>query len=324
MRAGPPGREPSRSTPNAERSVGEAQRGPVRPPTAKRSTASKSTYHGGLCVCASESSIEASNIFELHADRLDDLVARHNAGEEVGGQRRGARTRAPSSELSAGMRAATGEHPLPREIPAGLGRWRRERAHQRQRPDLYEPNGRDFLRDLYAAQLKNEPEAQERSAPPALRGGEAGGHLGHPGRDPAAGVPVVELYAKASRGGRVFANEVNNGPLPDVGMTVILPRLTQGLAAAAQATQNTAVVTQDPTETESDGGNGEHHRRLRPGDRQGIERARTPIRSCSRDLTARYWSALNSCCLNGTGSNNQPFGLLREGPLDQRQRRRRP
>ena len=56
---------------------------------------------------------------------------------------------------------------------------------------------------------------------------------------------LVDLYARAARNGRVFCNEINNQPLPDVGMSVIIPRLTQGLAAAAQTTQNTAVVTQD-------------------------------------------------------------------------------
>ena len=125
---------------------------------------------------------------------------------------------------------------------------------------------------------------------------------------------LVDLYAKASRGGRVFANEVNNGPLPDVGMTVIIPRLTQGLAAAAQTTQNTAVVTQDVTETDLTV-NVNTIAGYSPVSRQGIERAAYSDQILFEDLTARYWSALDSYCINGTGSNNQPLGLLQTSSI---------
>ena len=118
-------------------------------------------------------------------------------------------------------------------------------------PDLYtEHSDHSFMTDLYSAQLKNEPEAQERInrhqrfevEKRAMTSATLGGII------PAQ--YMVDLYAKAARNGRVFANEINNSPLPDVGMSVVIPRLTQGLAAAAQTTQNTAVVTQDVTETD--------------------------------------------------------------------------
>lgn len=105
-------------------------------------------------------------------------------------------------------------------------------------PDLYTADGpHSFFSDLYRAQLKNEPEAHERISrhqayeveKRAVTSATLGGIL------PAA--YLVELYAKASRGGRVFANEINNARLPDVGMSVVVPRLTQGLLAAAQTTR---------------------------------------------------------------------------------------
>src|SRR5205814_842453 len=62
---------------------------------------------------------------------------------------------------------------------------------------------------------------------------------------------LLDMYAKALRNGRVLADQVNrNEPLPENGMSIIIPRLTQGLSAAAQATENLAVSTQDPTETD--------------------------------------------------------------------------
>ena len=243
---------------------------------------------------------------ELHADRLDDLVARHNAGEEVD-RRDVERELAHLDKLSQEcerLQASIRSREKYQPVSGGGGVSERINVNE---PDLYEPNGRNFLRDLYAAQLKNEPEAQERIQrhqrfeveKRAVTSATLGGIL-----PPAY---LVELYAKASRGGRVFANEVNNGPLPDVGMTVILPRLTQGLAAAAQTTQNTAVVTQDPTETDLTV-NVNTIAGYSPVSRQGIERAAYSDQILFEDLTARYWSALDSYCINGNGCEQSAVG----------------
>ena len=94
--------------------------------------------------------------------------------------------------------------------------------------------------------------------------------------------------------------------------SLILPRLTQGLAAAAQTTQNTAVVTQDVDRDRPDDA-GQHHRRLLAGLRQAIERAAYSDRILFEDLTARYWASLDTYCINGSGANNQPLGLLGTG-----------
>jgi HK97 family phage major capsid protein len=177
-------------------------------------------------------------------------------------------------------------------------------------PDLYTKNGpRSFLTDLYAAQVKSDGGAQERITKHqnleveryAITSATFGGII-----PPAY---LVDMYAKASRNGRVFADQCNQQTLPDVGMSVIVPRLTQGLTAAAQTTQNTAVVTQDITETDLSppvntiAG-------YSPVSRQGIERAAYSDQILFEDLVARYWAILDTYCLNGSGSNNQPLGLL--------------
>jgi HK97 family phage major capsid protein len=176
-------------------------------------------------------------------------------------------------------------------------------------PDLYEPEGRSFFADLYHAQMKGDPAANERvqnhqryeAEKRAVTSTTLGGII-----PPAY---LVDLYAKASRGGRVFADQCNGVALPDVGMSVIVPRLTQGTAAAAQTTQNTAVVTQDPTESDLTV-NVNTIAGYSPVSRQAIERAAYSDQILFEDLTARYWAILDTYCLNGSGSNNQPLGLL--------------
>lgn len=181
-------------------------------------------------------------------------------------------------------------------------------------PDMYTKGGRPFLTDLYNAQLKSDGQAAERINKHQAREIEkyaiTSTTLG--GIIPPA--YLVDMYAKASRNGRVFADQCNNQDLPDVGMSVIVPRLTQGTAAAAQTTQNTAVVTQDVTETDltvavnTVSG-------YSPVSRQAIERAAYSDQILFEDLIARYWAVLDSYCLNGSGSNNQPTGLLNTGSI---------
>lgn len=177
-------------------------------------------------------------------------------------------------------------------------------------PDLYtEHNGRSFFTDLYRSEIKREPasmarinahqahEVEKRAVTSATLGGIVPPQY------------LVDLYAKASRGGRVLADQLLRAPLPDLGLSVVIPRLTQGLAAAAQTTQNSAVVTQDPTEADltvavnTIAG-------YSPVSRQAIERAAYNDTILFEDLTARYWSILDTYCISGSGSNNQPLGLL--------------
>jgi HK97 family phage major capsid protein len=176
-------------------------------------------------------------------------------------------------------------------------------------PDLYVQGGRSFFADLYQAQLREDIGARSRIEAHqrfeleqrAVTSTSLGGLI-----PPAY---LLDLYAKASRNGRVFCDTVNGQSLPDVGMSLIVPRLTVGTAAGVQATENTAVSTQDPTEVDltvpvrTIAG-------YSPVSRQSLERAAYSDQILFEDLIARYWATLDQQCLNGTGSAGQILGVL--------------
>jgi HK97 family phage major capsid protein len=176
-------------------------------------------------------------------------------------------------------------------------------------PDMYTAGGRSFFQDLYQAQLKGDPEARERidrhhiheMEQRAVTSTTMGGII-----PPAY---LVDLYAKASRNGRVLADQVNNGSLPDVGMSVIVPRLTTGLVAGVQATEGTTVSTGDPVEADLT----VPVRTLAgysPVSRQAIERAAYSDAILFEDLIARYWALLDAQCISGSGASGQMLGIL--------------
>lgn len=178
-------------------------------------------------------------------------------------------------------------------------------------PDLYERNGkRSFFVDLYLAQLKGDSQAQARiekhqkfeAEKRAITSSTLGGVL-----PPAY---LTDLYAKAARNGRVYADQANGSvPLPDVGMSVVIPRITVGLSAGVQATESTAVTTSDPTEVDLSvpvrtiAG-------YSPVSRQTLERSGYADQLLFEDLIARYWAALDSQCISGSGSSGQILGVL--------------
>src|SRR5262245_4495033 len=88
-------------------------------------------------------------------------------------------------------------------------------------PDMYVQGGRSFLTDLYYANIKHEPPAVERvskhhSLEIERRGMSmeqfAMGSAALGGIIPPA--YLIELYAKASRNGRVYADQANDATLP--------------------------------------------------------------------------------------------------------------
>jgi HK97 family phage major capsid protein len=176
-------------------------------------------------------------------------------------------------------------------------------------PDMYSKENGSFLKDLYASQLKNDPAATDRISKHqayevekyAISSSTVGGII--------PPQYLVDMYAKASRNGRVAADQVNHQTLPDVGMSVIIPRLTQGLSAAAQSSENSAVSTQDVTETDltvnvnTIGG-------YSPVSRQTLERAAYSEAILFEDLIARYWAALDTDVINGSGSSGHCTGIL--------------
>ena len=60
---------------------------------------------------------------------------------------------------------------------------------------------------------------------------------------------LVNLFAEKARAGRPFANVCDSQPLPAAGMTINIGRVTTGSAAAAQATENSAVQETDMDDT---------------------------------------------------------------------------
>jgi len=120
---------------------------------------------------------------------------------------------------------------------------------------------------------------------------------------------LIGLYAKAGRNGRVYADQVNHQTLPDVGMSVIIPRLTAGLAAGVQASESSTVSTQDPTETDLTV-NVRTIAGYSPVSRQTLERAAYNDQVLMEDLMARYNAALDTQCISGSGSSGQILGVL--------------
>jgi HK97 family phage major capsid protein len=180
-------------------------------------------------------------------------------------------------------------------------------------PDLYQRGGRSFFHDLYSAQVRNDVsarridahqtfEVEKRAVTTATVGGIVPPQY------------LVELYAKASRNGRVFADQVNHQTLPDQGMSIIVPRLTQGTSAASQATENTTVSTQDPTETDLTV-NVRTIAGYSPVSRQTLERAAYSDAILFEDLIARYWAQLDTQAINGGGGSGTLLGALQTSSI---------
>jgi HK97 family phage major capsid protein len=188
------------------------------------------------------------------------------------------------------------------------------RAAVTDEPDMYVKEGRSFLTDLYHAEVKNSPDARGRIdkhqryevEKRAITSGTLGGII-----PPAY---LVDLYAKASRNGRVVADQVNNQTLPDVGMSVIVPRLTTGTAAGAQATENTTVTTQDVVESDLTV-NVRTIAGYSPVSRQAIERAAYSDQILFEDLIARYWAQLDTQAINGGGGSGTLLGILQTSSI---------
>ncbi len=181
-------------------------------------------------------------------------------------------------------------------------------------PDLYERGGRSFMHDLYQSTLKNDPAARERIGrhhsfeveKRAVATATLGGII--------PPQYLVDMYAKASRNGRVFADQVNHKDLPDTGMSLIVPRLTQGLAVASQATESATVTTQDPTESDLTV-NVRTLAGYSPVSRQTLERSGYADEILFEDLLARYWAQLDTQAINGAGTSGTFLGLLQTGSI---------
>lgn len=182
-------------------------------------------------------------------------------------------------------------------------------------PDIYESGApRSFFTDLYWSK-NGDPNARDRMDRHQRH--EVAKRPGYEERAVATGtlgglIPpayLLDLYAKASRNGRVYADQANNRELPAVGMSVVIPRITVGLSAGVQAAESTALASTDPTEVDLSvpvrtiGG-------FSPVSRQALERGAYSDEVLFEDLIARYWALLDTQCLNGSGASGQILGLF--------------
>ena len=193
-------------------------------------------------------------------------------------------------------------------VAARVGSSGRERVSVSE-PDLYSERNPSFLQDLYRSQLKGDPGASERIArhqqyeveKRAIATGTLGGII--------PPQYMVDMYARAARNGRVYADQVRHEDMPEEGQSLVVPRLTQGTGAGVQASENNALTTQDVTELDltvpvrTAGG-------YIPVSRQTLERSSYSEGILFEDLLARYNAAVDVDCLSGSGSSGHVLGVL--------------
>ena len=204
------------------------------------------------------------------------------------------------------------------DIPADEPSLEEKRARiEVDEPDMYQRRGgRKFMADLFSAHIMKDPLAAgrlaqhqeyelDRSASDFQKRALATGTFG-------GLIPpnyLVGMYAKALRNGRVFADQVNKQEMPETGMSVIIPRLTTGLTAGIQSSENATVATQDIVETDLTV-NSRTIAGYSPVSRQSLERAAYNEEILMEDLVARYNATLDVQCISGSGSGVNFLGFL--------------
>jgi len=121
---------------------------------------------------------------------------------------------------------------------------------------------------------------------------------------------LVGLSALASRNGRPVSNSISRLPLPDEGMSLLIPRGTTGVSVAAQATENSAVSSTDevwanlsvPVVTAAG---------QQDVSRQSIERGAPGLdQLIYADLASAYAAEIDRQVITGTGASGQALGFL--------------
>jgi HK97 family phage major capsid protein len=177
-----------------------------------------------------------------------------------------------------------------------------------------------FLKDLYASQVKRDPAAGERLA---RHGREI--EVDNPGYAKRAVntgavsgfVPpqyMVELWAELARAGRPISNLCTRLPLPEIGMTVNVPRVTTGTTVAAQASENATVSNTDLDDTLLTV-NVNTYAGYVDVSRQAIERGVIVEPLILGDLASDYNAKLDAAVVNGAGTSGTHLGILNVGSI---------
>lgn len=120
---------------------------------------------------------------------------------------------------------------------------------------------------------------------------------------------LVQYAALVSRAGRPLANACTRLPLPEQGMSFLIPRGTTGVSAAAQATEGSAVSNTDevfanvtvPVATIAG---------QQVVSRQSLERGTPGLdQLIYADLAGAYASELDRQIINGTGASGEMLGF---------------
>jgi HK97 family phage major capsid protein len=121
---------------------------------------------------------------------------------------------------------------------------------------------------------------------------------------------LVGLAARVMRGGRPLANAVARLPLPEQGMSLIIPRGTTAATVSSQATENSALSNTDEAWTNltvpvaTIGGQ-------QDVSRQALERGTPGIdQIVYMDLAAQYHAELDRQVAQGSGASGQMLGVL--------------
>lgn len=179
-----------------------------------------------------------------------------------------------------------------------------EPVYRKDRPE------RSFFRDMYNYRVGADPGAADRII---RHQRQAESEMRDASSDAFAGLVIpqflVEDFAPVARQGRPFANFIGSRDLPPDGMTLNVPRGDTGTLVLSQTSQNNAVAEQDvantdivvPVVTIA----GQHDM-----SRQSVDRGRNTDDEVMADLAEAYTAELDRQTLNGSGANNQHFGVL--------------
>jgi HK97 family phage major capsid protein len=189
----------------------------------------------------------------------------------------------------------------------------RSETEMPKRPDG-SPDGDVFLKDLYNYQIKGDPSAGARLSrhgremeveqPQLVK--RAAGSGGLPGFVPPQ--YLTELFAEFARAGRPAASLCRSIPLPEVGMTLSVPRVTTGTSAAVQSAENASLTETDPAATLLTV-NVNTLAAYTILSRQVLERGPLTSEIVVADIASAYNAALDNQVLNGTGASGQHLGI---------------
>ena len=179
-----------------------------------------------------------------------------------------------------------------------------------------------FFVDAYRAQYASDFKASERLTRHMVeveREGELTQRAQTTGAAAGLVIPqyLVDQAALVARAGRPIANSIGSIPLPDQGMSLIIPQGVIGAAVASQATENVAVQNTDETwqnvtvPVVTIAGQQDISRQFLERGAVGIDQI------VYTDLAGAYAAELDRQVVNGSGASNQMLGILQTASTNQ-------